>query len=280
VTNKLVHKNRTRQGVGEDPSAPGEVHINATDENSDRLFAVKRPRASDFNFGPDTVAVFDDMVNRSVPFYGEIQRMVGELAVDFATPGSCIYDMGCATGTTFLACGYYLPRDLQVSFVGMDNSAEMLARAREKLEQARFPWTVAFQNADLNQPVAISNASVVLMVLTLQFVRPLERERLLREIYEGLNDHGCIIMVEKVLGESSLFNRQFIKHYYEMKKRNGYSEMEIAQKREALENVLIPYRVKENEQLLRRAGFQEVDVFFKWYNFCGLIAVKSREIHV
>src|SRR4029077_5268799 len=122
--------------------------------------------------------------------------------------------------------------------------------------------------------VDLSNASVALLVLTLQFVRPLYRERLIRSIYEGLGDNGCRIRVEKVLGESSTFNRLFIKHYYEMKRRNGYSELEIAQKREALENVLVPYRLEENKELLRGQGFRQVDVFFKWYNFCAMVAMK------
>jgi tRNA (cmo5U34)-methyltransferase len=118
------------------------------------------------------------------------------------------------------------------------------------------------------------DASVVLLVLTLQFVRPLNRDRLLDDIYRGLRPGGCLILVEKVLGETPLFNRLFIKHYYELKRRNGYSELEIAQKREALENVLVPYRLEENRDLLVRHGFQSIDVFFKWYNFSGLIAVK------
>jgi len=108
----------------------------------------------------------------------------------------------------------------------------------------------------------------------LQFIRPLYRERVVKAIYDGLAENGCLIVVEKVLGENSTFNRLFIKHYYEMKRRNGYSEMEISQKREALENVLVPYRLEENKELLRGAGFRHVDVFFKWYNFCGIVAVK------
>jgi len=112
------------------------------------------------------------------------------------------------------------------------------------------------------------------MVLTLQFIRPLYRESLIRSIYEGLGDNGCVILVEKVLAEDSTFNRLFIQHYYEMKRRNGYSDLEIAQKREALENVLVPYRLEENRTLLRKQGFQQVDVFFKWYNFCGIVARK------
>jgi tRNA (cmo5U34)-methyltransferase len=112
------------------------------------------------------------------------------------------------------------------------------------------------------------------MVLTLQFLRPLHREKLIADIFAGLRENGGLILVEKVLGEDSHFNRLFIKHYYDYKRRNGYSETEIAQKREALENVLIPYKLLENRQLLLKSGFRYVDVFFKWYNFCGIVAIK------
>ena len=112
------------------------------------------------------------------------------------------------------------------------------------------------------------------MILTLQFIRPLYRDNLVSQILQGLNPNGCLIMVEKVIGEDSLFNRHFIKYYYEMKRRNGYSDLEISQKREALENVLVPYKLLENREMLMRAGFRYCDVFFKWYNFCGIIAVK------
>ena len=240
----------------------------------DRLFADPRRRIDDFNFGKDTALVFDDMLGRSVPFYDEIQRMTGQLVADFAAPGTAIYDLGCSTGTTFLEIAKYVPPDLGVRFVGVDNSPEMLDRARAKLAAAGFDRPVDFVCADLNEGVKIENASVVLLVLTLQFVRPFHRERLMKSIREGLSDNGCLILVEKVLGESSAFNRLFINHYYEMKRENGYSDLEIAQKREALENVLIPYRWEENREMLRHAGFGNVDVFFKWYNFCAAVATR------
>lgn len=244
------------------------------DKPQDRLFAAPRPQIDDFNFGQETAVVFDDMLGRSVPFYDEVQRMVGEIGADFAAPGTTVYDLGCSTCTTFLQISRFLPPGLDVRFVGIDSSKEMLEIARAKLAQEGFPYEYELQCSDLDQGIEIGNASVVLLVLTLQFVRPLYRERLIHRISEGMAENGCLILVEKVLGESSTFNRLFIKHYYEMKKRNGYSELEIAQKREALENVLIPYRLEENKELLRRQGFQHVDVFFKWYNFCGLVAMK------
>ena len=241
---------------------------------ADRLFAQPRTQIADFNFGSETAAVFDDMLDRSVPFYGEIQRMIGELAGDFAAQDSSIYDLGCSTANTFLAIGSHLTPDLNVKFVGLDYSDEMLQKAEQKLASTRFPWPFELKRQDLNEGVRIENASVALMVLTLQFVRPLNRESVVSSLYQGLNHNGCLLLVEKVLGEHSTFNRLFIDHYYAMKKRKGYSEIEIAQKREALENVLVPYQLDENLRLLRRCGFQPVDVFFKWYNFCGVIAIK------
>ena len=241
-------------------------------EQRDAIFSRPLPRIHDFHFGAETAGVFDDMLPRSVPFYPEIQRMIGDLVADFAAPGSAIYDLGCSTATTFLSIARSLPREMDLRFVGVDSSAEMLDIARRKLEEKDFPWPFDLQHSDLNQGVIVRDASVAMMVLTLQFIRPLYRESLVRSISEGLTQNGCLILVEKVLAEDSTFNRLFIQHYYEMKRRNGYSDLEIAQKREALENVLVPYRLEENEDLLKRQGFRHVDVFFKWYNFCGIVA--------
>lgn len=240
----------------------------------DRIFSERKHRVEDFNFGKETTAVFDDMLNRSVPFYGEIQRMTAELAVDFAVNGSSMYDLGCSTCNTFLQVNPLLPPETKIKFVGLDSSEQMLEKARAKLVQSGFGQEFELRVSDLNQGIELSNACVVFLTLTLQFIRPMHREVLLQSIYKGMNERGALIVVEKVLGENSTFNRLFIKHYYEYKKRNGYSELEISQKREALENVLIPYHHTENIQLLRKIGFQQIDTFFKWYNFCGIIAIK------
>lgn len=237
----------------------------------DRLYAVPKPVVSDFSFGTDTAAVFDDMLPRSVPFYDEIQRMIAEMVADFAVDGTNIYDLGCSTCATFRNL-----RDLDkdVTFVGLDSSAAMLARAEEELKRVNFSRRYTLRKGDLHQGLEIENASVVIMSLTLQFVRPLYRERVMRTIYNGMNHQGCLILIEKVLAKDTLMNRLFIRYYYDLKRRNGYSDTEIAQKREALENVLIPYRLEENRQLLRSAGFRFPEVFFRWYNFCGILALK------
>lgn len=239
---------------------------------SDQVYREPRDNVSDFRFDKNVATVFDDMVSRSVPFYGEIQRMCVELTEDFAEPGTDIVDLGCSSGTTFAALNPAI--DKRVRFVGIDNSPDMLDTARAKFAQLNFEREVDLRVADINDGVEISNASVVNLILTLQFIRPLRRERLIADIYRGLNPNGALILVEKVLGEDSIFNRLFIDYYYDMKRRHGYSELEISQKREALENVLIPYKLLENRELLLNTGFSAVDVFFKWYNFCGIIAVK------
>jgi tRNA (cmo5U34)-methyltransferase len=240
--------------------------------SKDEVFKENMVNIADFAFGEKVASVFDDMLDRSVPFYRETQRMIVEMAGDFAVDGTNVYDLGCATGTTLLNLGQNIPSN--VKFVGVDYSQDMLDKCKKKLAEHNFSREHTLVCADLNQGIDIENASVVIMVLTLQFVRPLKRDNLVRSILKGLNENGCLILVEKVLGEDSFFNRLFIKYYYDFKKRNGYSELEISQKREALENVLIPYKLLENRELLLKEGFRYCDVFFKWYNFCGMVAVK------
>jgi tRNA (cmo5U34)-methyltransferase len=204
--------------------------------------------------------------------YDEIQRLTVELANDFAVPRTRLYDLGCSTGTTLLNLDAVLPAD--VSFVGVDNAPEMLAKARAKFSQRGVGRDVEFMTADLQRDRVVEDASVVIILLTLQFIRPLNREHVIRRIYEGMRDQAALILVEKIIVDDGMFNRLFIRHYYDLKRRNGYSESEIANKREALENVLIPYRPDENIALLRDAGFGQVEEFFRWYNFNGLVAVK------
>jgi tRNA (cmo5U34)-methyltransferase len=239
---------------------------------ADKVFASPLGQINDFTFDDEVAAVFDDMVSRSVPQYAEIQRMLAELALAFVSEGSSVYDLGCSTGTTLSA----LHKSLQVPahLIGIDNSEEMLQQCRTKLASLGLADTIELRCGDLDDGIEIRDASVVFLVLTLMFVRPLNREKLMRQIHSGMRDNGCLLMVEKVLGNGSLFNRLFIERYYAYKRRMGYSELEISQKREALENVLIPYRLQENRDLLLNAGFRQVDVFFKWYNFAGFVAVK------
>lgn len=240
----------------------------------DEVFKDNISKPSDFKFSSKVAGVFDDMVIRSVPYYEEMQRMIAELAASHAKKDTYVYDLGCSTGTTMIHMNETIPDDIR--FIGIDDSQAMLDKCATKLKEVGFERPVSLKVADLNRGIDIDNASVVVLCLTLQFVRPINRERLVKEIFKGLVPGGVLIVMEKILAEDSSFNRDFIKYYYDMKRRNNYSDMEIAQKREALENVLIPYKLSENITLMREAGFSHCEVFFKWYNFSGFIATKNQ----
>lgn len=238
----------------------------------DIVFKDAQRPAYDFKFNKEVATVFDDMVVRSVPYYEEMQRMIAELTKDFAVKGTNVYDLGCSTGTTMINLDKILPEE--IGFVGIDNSDEMLLKCEHNLKDAGVTRNVAYENQDLNHAIEINNPSVVIFCLTLQFLRPLNREKILKKICESLPENGAVILIEKILTEHSICNRLFIEHYYAFKKRNGYDEIEIAKKRESLENVLVPYQLSENEALLKSCGFRYTEVFFKWYNFTGIIAIK------
>ena len=225
-----------------------------------------------FNEDEALVNVFDSMVNRAVPLYAEIQRMMAELAADYAVDGTDVYDLGCSTGNSMI--GLNMTVDPNIKFIGIDESQEELERCKSKLMELGFSRDYELRCFDLNKGVKISNASVVVMSLILQFVRPINREKLLKNIYEGLNKGGVLILVEEILAEEDQFNRSFLNYYYNYKRRNNYSEQEISSKRASLENVLVPYKLSENITLLKASGFSHCELFFKWYNFAGLIATK------
>jgi len=242
----------------------------------DEVFSKPGERSSDFTFNAEVAAVFDDMLVRSVPHYLEQQALIQEIARKFFLPGTRAYDLGCSTGTTLIRLADTLGPD--ASLVGVDNSEPMLAKARENLRDAGVQNQVDLICADLNEDLtnaSFENASVATLCWTLQFIRPLRRDAVVRWIFDGMVEGGALICCEKVLTNSSDMNRYFIDFYYDFKRRNGYSEEEILKKREALENVLVPYRTDENFELFRRSGFRIVETFFQWYNFAGFLCVKQ-----
>ena len=244
--------------------------------SKDEVFTNPDARSSDFEFNAEVAAVFDDMLTRSVPFYTKQQQLIREISTTFYQSGSAIFDLGCSTGTTIAGLAKALPED--ASFVGYDNSEPMLERARSNFGAEGIQDRVELRFGDFNEvPPEIENASLVTMLWTLQFVRPLGRDRLIKNIYNGMRGGGALIVTEKIMTNDSHMNRFFIDFYYDFKRRNGYSEDEILRKREALENVLVPYRVDENAELFRRNGFKIVETFFQWYNFAGFLCVKEED---
>jgi tRNA (cmo5U34)-methyltransferase len=242
----------------------------------DDVFQATASRASDFKFDKQVADVFDDMLARSVPFYREQQSMIREIGRKFHIPGTYVYDLGCSTATTLINLSTGI--ESAAKLIGYDNSAPMLEQAKKKIDQNKLGDHIELRLADLNddQPaLRLENASVVTMCWTLQFIRPFRRDSLIKSVYDGLCDGGVFLVTEKILTGSSDMNRFFIEFYYDLKKRNGYSDNEILRKREALENVLIPYRISENYELFRRNGFEIVETFFQWFNFAGFLCVKK-----
>lgn len=244
--------------------------------SKDTVFATATAGATDFEFNAEVAEVFDDMVTRSVPYYLEQQALMQQIAKKFYVPGTRVYDLGCATGSTLISLAQALGRDAHL--VGYDYSQHMLDKAEEKIVQAGLSDQIELRRADFNEDLAeaaLENASVVTLCWTLQFVRPLWRDGLINWIYRGMTKGGALICMEKILTNNSDMNRYFIDFYYEYKSRNGYSQGEILKKREALENVLVPYRTNENFELFRRSGFNTVETCFQWFNFAGYLCLKG-----
>jgi len=240
-------------------------------KKKDTLFKKPSPPGK-FEFNEPVARVFDDMLERSVPFYKECQQMVVDLALHFAQKGSAVYDLGCSTGTMLKHLVRAIPEKQKIRFVGLDNSEAMLNKARGKLKG--HLKRCALVKADLESDFGLSDASVVIMNYTLQFLSPRRRAAMLKKIYQGLRPGGGLILIEKVQGESDDLNDLFVEQYHAYKRNQGYSKLEIAKKREALEKVLIPLKPGKNRDLLEKSGFRQVDIFFKWFNFAGFVAVK------
>ncbi|WP_428737737.1 carboxy-S-adenosyl-L-methionine synthase CmoA [Sulfurimonas sp.] len=234
---------------------------------NDQVFT--KPIKKQFEFDEEVAAVFDDMLERSVPFYKESQKITKFFALKNLQEDGILYDLGCSTASLLLN----IHRDLEVKadLIGLDNSEAMLQRAKRKIEAYGANVTVEF--ADILE-YNYNQADVFVSNYTLQFIRPLVREKLIKKIADSLKKEGVFIFSEKVISHHSKLNKDLIECYYDFKKEQGYSEYEIMQKREALENVLVPYSEAENIKMALENGFSHCEVVFRWANFATFIAIK------
>jgi tRNA (cmo5U34)-methyltransferase len=243
-----------------------------SDHKPDTIYANPLAQVSQFAFDQKVVDVFPDMIKRSVPGYATIINMIGNLAERYAQPGSNCYDLGCSLGAATLAMRHNIhAADCRV--IGVDNSAAMLQRCAQVMAADSGEVPVDLIEAQI-QDVAISNASVVVLNFTLQFISVNERLDLLGHIYNGLLPNGVLILSEKLAFEDETHQQLMIDLHHNFKRANGYSDLEIAQKRTAIENYLIPETLAIHRQRLRDAGFHSVDVWFQCFNFASLIAIK------
>ncbi|WQS99905.1 carboxy-S-adenosyl-L-methionine synthase CmoA [Helicobacter pylori] len=234
-----------------------------------------------FCFDEKVAHVFDDMLERSIPYYHEMLNLgayfiaqnlkenVYPKSLPKPLPKPLIYDLGCSTGNFFIALNQQIQQEIEL--VGIDNSMPMLKKAQEKLKDFN---NARFECMDFLE-VEFKEASAFSLLFVLQFVRPMQREVLLKKIYNSLALNGVLLVGEKIMSEDRILDKQMIELYYLYKQNQGYSHNEIAFKREALENVLVPYSLKENIALLESVGFKHVEALFKWVNFTLLVARKT-----
>lgn len=239
---------------------------------TDTLFADPTNMIVDFEFDEKVASVFSDMIRRSVPGYGTLITLIGLLAEQYAQPQSRIYDLGCSLGATTLSMHHRL-RNNKCTIVAVDNSEAMVEKCRRNLPADLGSTSIDVTCADILD-VEIQDASVVVINLTMQFIDPHKRLKLLRKIHSGMRPGGALILSEKLVFENPEQQSFQENMHVAFKKANAYSDLEISQKRSALENVLIPDSVATHMKRFQKAGFASVQQWFQCFNFSSFIAIK------
>ncbi|MBU0655085.1 MAG: carboxy-S-adenosyl-L-methionine synthase CmoA [Gammaproteobacteria bacterium] len=240
----------------------------------DSIYAHPQGQVVDFAFTEAVADVFPDMIRRSVPGYETIISLLGVIARRYAQADSRIYDLGCSLGAATLSMAAQV-REAGVSFVCVDNSSAMTSRC-EQIMQRRLPAGHFEVICDDIQHVVLENASVVVLNFTLQFLKPADRLAMLERIYQGLRPGGVLILSEKLRFAAAADQDLLTDLHLEFKRANGYSELEISQKRSALDNVLIPDTFEEHAARLQAAGFKQTVNWFQGFSFASLLAVKGE----
>lgn len=227
--------------------------------------------ASNWKFDEKVTPVFDQHVRNHVPLYSEIHEMITGLSGWFLEDNTNVYDIGTSLGEVIRN----LKKEYQtkkLNFIGIDNSNEMFKKSFDAFKDFS---DVEIKKADITEnDFFIENASLITSILTLMFIPQKNRKELVRKIYNGLNIGGAFILVEKVIGSNARFDEMWIELYHDMKFKNGVSEEKIFKKSRAIRGILKPNTVVENMNLLKSVGFKDIDMFFKWGNFAGFIAIK------
>ncbi|EJQ2005769.1 carboxy-S-adenosyl-L-methionine synthase CmoA [Cronobacter sakazakii] len=241
--------------------------------NRDTLFSAPIARLGDWTFDERVAEVFPDMIQRSVPGYSNIISMIGMLAERFVQPASQVYDLGCSLGAATLSVRRNVHHD-GCKIIAVDNSPAMVERCRRHIDAFKAQTPVEVIEDDIRN-VTIENASMVVLNFTLQFLNPDDRQLLLNKIFQGLNPGGALVLSEKFSFEDSVVGELLFNMHHDFKRANGYSELEISQKRSMLENVMLTDSVETHKARLRKAGFEHSELWFQCFNFGSLVAVKG-----
>ncbi len=240
--------------------------------SQDRIFAEMGAEAGSFEFNDDVAEVFPDMLRRSIPGYAASIRAIGTLASHYVQPGSRCYDLGCSLGAATLA----MQQNISVpgcQIIAVDLAPAMIQRCREIIAASDSDVDVLIVEDDVRQ-ITIEQASMVVMNYTLQFLSLEERDAMIGNIFDGLNDGGILVLSEKVLDEDDEVEKLLVAMHHEFKRQNAYSDLEISRKRTALENVLIPETISMHRTRLENAGFRHVGIWLRQFNFVSIIATK------
>ncbi|WP_299014536.1 carboxy-S-adenosyl-L-methionine synthase CmoA [uncultured Photobacterium sp.] len=238
----------------------------------DNIFAAPIEKLGDFTFDERVAEVFPDMIQRSVPGYSNIISAIGMLAERFAKPHSKIYDLGCSLGAATLSMRRHI-RQEGCEIIAVDNSAAMVERCRLHIDAYRSDTPVQVIEADIRN-IEIQDASVVVLNFTLQFLAPEDRQILLEKIHAGLRPGGILILSEKYIFDDECSHELLIDLHHDFKRANGYSELEISQKRSAIENVMRPDSIDTHKQRFANIGFSSSEVWFQCFNFGSMFAIK------
>lgn len=241
--------------------------------SKDTLFSTPIANLGDFRFDENVAEVFPDMIQRSVPGYANIITAIGMLAERFVTSDSQVYDLGCSRGAAILSMRRHIHQS-NVNIIGVDNSLPMVERCRQHVQAYHSDIPMEILCEDIRH-IQIENASMVVLNFTLQFLPPEDRIALLEKIYQGLNPNGLLVLSEKFRFEQEKTNDLLIDLHHEFKRANGYSELEVSQKRTALENVMRTDSIDTHKVRLKKIGFSQVELWFQCFNFGSMIAIKA-----
>ena len=238
----------------------------------DQIFAKSNSKVADFEFNEQVAQVFPDMIKRSVPGYLQMLQGIGDIANLVVTPNSHIYDLGCSLGAVSLSVRRHV-EDRPCSIFGIDNSPAMLEQAKMRINSFKSSHPIRLIHQDI-QECSIENASLVVLNFTLQFLPQADRQALIQKIYQGLLPNGVLIVSEKLRFQSEDVSHLMERLHLDFKRSNGYSELEISQKRAAIEHVMKPDYIVQHAERFQKASFKNFSTWFQCFNFASMVAIK------
>lgn len=238
----------------------------------DEVFSKSLSSIPEFQFDERVTRVFEDMIKRSVPGYDLLIYLIGLYAQVFVKDKTSVYDLGCSTGVATCMIAN-VTKNMDINIVAIDNSSAMIEQCKKNLNDIGYLDAVESVCGDITE-LKIENASMVILNLTLQFIAQSQRQSILQNIFDGLNKGGILVLSEKVVFGNEKVNQSMIELHQAFKKTQGYSELEISQKRTSLENFLVPDTIEQHIERLKNVGFTQVFLCFQCLNFVSFLAIK------